>query len=295
MALLLSACSGGGAPEAPADHPDNAADAAPAPPASNGQAAPAAHWDLQASGAGTALALLSSAGDPVVRLSCPAGAGRLTVEVPSFRMIGSEDRLSFGGGGEVVALVAFIPRYAGRRGVTATGPVPDNLAALLRAPVSVSYGAQTSGPHPAPAPTLTGAFVAGCAQRSPPPAPAPLPGPSAGGPAAPAGPCLMQGSERLQVAALRAVGTEPFWAARIEGRCVTYSNPEDQQGTRVWTRYTPAANGGGTWAGALSGRRFELRIRPQAGCSDGMSDRLYPFAAELLVNGEQRRGCAEPG
>jgi uncharacterized membrane protein len=104
----------------------------------------------------------------------------------------------------------------------------------------------------------------------------------------------MQGSERLSVASLRAVGTEPFWGARIEGRCVTYSHPEDQSGTRIWTRYSPAAGGGGTWAGALGGRRFELRIRPQPGCSDGMSDQRYPFAAELFVAGERRTGCALP-
>ena len=33
--------------------------------------------------------------------------------------------------------------------------------------------------------------------------------------------------------------------------------------------------------GSLGGRRFELRIRPGPGCSDGMSDRRYPLAAEL--------------
>ena len=92
---------------------------------------------------------------------------------------------------------------------------------------------------------------------------------------------------------LKAVGTEPFWAARIEGRCVTYMTPEDQPGTRVWTRFTPDADGG-TWAGALGGRRFELRTRAEPGCSDGMSDKSYPVAVELFVHGERRTGCAEP-
>jgi uncharacterized membrane protein len=103
----------------------------------------------------------------------------------------------------------------------------------------------------------------------------------------------MQGSERLQLAPLRAIGTEPFWGARIEGRCVTYSHPENQAGTRVWTRYTPAPNGG-TWSGALGGQRFELRTRAAPGCSDGMSDRRYPIAVDLQVGGERRQGCAEP-
>lgn len=105
--------------------------------------------------------------------------------------------------------------------------------------------------------------------------------------------CLIQGAERLQVTPLRAVGTEPFWGARIAGRCVTYSTPEDLAGTRVWTRYTPAADGG-VWRGALGGRTFELTTRAAPGCSDGMSDRRYPIAVTLLVGGERRTGCAEP-
>jgi uncharacterized membrane protein len=109
-----------------------------------------------------------------------------------------------------------------------------------------------------------------------------------------ASPCLVQGSERLRVGPLRAVGTEPFWGARVEGRCVTYSHPEDQQGSRIWTRFTPGP-GGGVWVGALGGRPFEMRVRPQPGCSDGMSDREYPLAVDLLVNGERRTGCAYPG
>ena len=97
----------------------------------------------------------------------------------------------------------------------------------------------------------------------------------------------------MQVTPIRAVGTEPFWGARIEGRCVTYSHPEDQKGSRVWTRFEPGA-GGGTWSGALGGRRFELKTRPMRGCSDGMSDKKYPLAVELIVGGERRSGCAEP-
>ena len=104
---------------------------------------------------------------------------------------------------------------------------------------------------------------------------------------------MTQDGERLRVAPIRAVGSEPFWGARIEGRCVTYSHPEDQKGTRVWTRFAPGP-GGGTWSGALGGRRFELRTRAQPGCSDGMSDRKYPIAVDLLVGGERRSGCAEP-
>jgi uncharacterized membrane protein len=105
--------------------------------------------------------------------------------------------------------------------------------------------------------------------------------------------CLMQGNDRLNNEPIRAIGTEPFWGARIEGRCVTYSTPDDQKGTRIWTRHSPAPNGGATWTGQFAGKPFKLRTRPQADCSDGMSDNRYPMAVELTVSGEERRGCAE--
>ncbi|HEY0043218.1 MAG TPA: hypothetical protein VGB62_01600 [Allosphingosinicella sp.] len=108
-----------------------------------------------------------------------------------------------------------------------------------------------------------------------------------------ANPCMVQGSETLTNSPFRATGTEPFWNARIEGRCVTYSHPEDQQGTRIWTRFVPA-RGGGTWSGTLTGKPFTLAVRPAPGCSDGMSDRRYPMSATLTVAGETRTGCAAP-
>lgn len=263
------------------------AGAAPAaPPAAAGPSGDetASGWDLQSGGEGVAL-VLAGRDRPAIRLFCPTGGKKLVVNVPGFRPIGSEERLSLGSGGEAAALVADSRGDRQRGGVTAAGAVPDELGALVRGAVSASYGAQRSGPHPAPPRALSSAFVAACGEGAASPV-TPLAGPAGS-------PCLVQDGKALRVTALRALGTEPFWNARIEGRCVTYSNPEDQKGTRIWTRHTPA-RGGGTWAGSLGGKRFELRIRPGPGCSDGMSDRRYPLAAELAVAGEQRQGCAEP-
>lgn len=107
--------------------------------------------------------------------------------------------------------------------------------------------------------------------------------------------CRMQDGEQLTMTPLRAVGTEPFWGARIDGRCVTYSTPDDQAGTRIWTKFNPGADGG-VWSGSLDGRQFELRTRPAPppGCSDGMSDNRYPYSVTLRVGGETRTGCAKP-
>lgn len=250
------------------------------------QKSPVMGWDLQSSGEGVAL-VLAGAERPALRLFCPAGGKSLLVNVPGFRPVGSEERLSFGSGGEPATLVADSRGDRQRGGVTGTGEVPDNFASLVSGPVSASYGAQRSGPHPAPPRALSSAFAAACGEKAAAPA-APTDVPAASG-----SPCLVQDGKPLRATALRALGTEPFWNARIEGRCVTYSHPEDQKGTRIWTRYMPA-RGGGTWSGSLGGRRFELKIRPGPGCSDGMSDRRYPLAAELTVGGEQRQGCAEP-
>lgn len=105
--------------------------------------------------------------------------------------------------------------------------------------------------------------------------------------------CRVQDGAVLSNEPLKVVGTEPFWGARVDGRCVTYSTPENQSGTRVWTRYE-AGSDGGAWVGVYEGKPFELRTRSVKSCSDGMSDTIYPAEAELKVSGEDLRGCAEP-
>ena len=270
-ALLVTAC------RAQEPSQSNAGSPEPSEPAKGAEL----RWDLQSSGEGVALALLSGSGSTAMRLFCPAARNQLLVNVPSFRPIGSEERLSFGSGGEVVALVADPRGDAQRGGVSGSGAVPGNLAALVSGPVSASYGAQSSGPHPVPPGQLARAFLRACAKETVKPVPQP------------AGACLTQDGQPVPANRIRAVGTEPFWGARIEGRCVTYSHPEDQQGTRVWTRFSGTTSSG-SWTGSLGGHPFVLRTRPQADCSDGMSDNRYPIAVTLTVGGEQRTGCAEP-
>ena len=118
--------------------------------------------------------------------------------------------------------------------------------------------------------------------------------PPSASPSAPqAHPCRVQDGKPVEAVNIRAIGTEPFWGARTDGRCVTYSTPEDQAGTRVWAKGQFGPDGT-VWKGALRGKAFELTVRPMRDCSDGMSDNRYPLEARLLVDGEERRGCAEP-
>lgn len=108
----------------------------------------------------------------------------------------------------------------------------------------------------------------------------------------PAAACTTQDGRQIPANKLRALGTEPFWSAEIDGRCVTYFTPQNQSGTRVWAKFD--ASQGGSWSGSLDGKPFKLSIKKRQDCSDGMSDRSFPFEATLQVNGEERRGCAEP-
>ena len=176
----------------------------------------------------------------------------------------------------------------------ATAPCPREKWQMWHIKWIGRYGAQISGPHPAPPADMVTAFVADCSigashagTQSRELTDTPLPTPIG------VSPCLTQDGQAIPAVNLRAVGTEPFWGAKVEGRCVTYSHPEDQSGTRVWTKFSGSATNG-TWTGSLDGQLFIMRTLPRAGCSDGMSDILYPIAVSLTVGGEQRNGCAEP-
>ena len=105
--------------------------------------------------------------------------------------------------------------------------------------------------------------------------------------------CRTQDGKEIAANRLKAIGTEPFWAIATDGRCVTYSTPENQAGTRIWTAFSGSRESG-QWAGFLGKDRFVLLTRPDPGCSDGMSDRSYPIAVTLTIGSEERRGCAAP-
>lgn len=269
--LLVAGCSQSPDPPAPNDQPSN-------------DSAEATGWRLETAGDGAAL-VLASDGAPQIRILCPHQR-QLVVNVPDFDPIGSEERLSFGQGGEVVALVADVRGDSARGGVTGSSSVPPNLEQLLAGPVAASYGAQTSGPHPAPPPKLAKEFARACSSGSG--------GSGLTQATAPRESACRKGrdGEPVPENAIRGLGTEPFWAVSVEGRCVTYSHPDDQSGTRVWTSFSGTASNG-IWTGSLGGQPFVMKTRSQPGCSDGMSDERYPIAVSLTVGGEQRSGCAK--
>ena len=84
-------------------------------------------------------------------------------------------------------------------------------------------------------------------------------------------------------------GTEPFWGGQIAGELLTYTTPENQAGQRLAvTRF--AGRGGLSFSGQADGDNIDIAITP-APCSDGMSDRTYPYNVTLQWGVEQRTGC----
>ncbi|AUX69055.1 hypothetical protein CHX26_05660 [Porphyrobacter sp. HT-58-2] len=84
-------------------------------------------------------------------------------------------------------------------------------------------------------------------------------------------------------------GTEPFWGLKIENGEGLWTTPENQPGTRfALTRF--AGNNGLGYSGTLEGEPFTATLTPGE-CSDGMSDRSFPFVATIALGGETLKGC----
>ena len=88
---------------------------------------------------------------------------------------------------------------------------------------------------------------------------------------------------------LRFTGTEPFWGGSVTGTALTYTTPENPQGTAIAVRRF-AGNNGLSFTGTLNGAPFDMAVA-EAACSDGMSDRAYRFTVTLRIAGEVRHGC----
>lgn len=85
-------------------------------------------------------------------------------------------------------------------------------------------------------------------------------------------------------------GTEPFWGGEARDGSLTYSTPENPDGTTISvTRFD--GNSGLGLSGKLGSAAFDMTVTIGA-CSDGMSDREYPFTVTLRIGRETRTGCA---
>jgi uncharacterized membrane protein len=84
-------------------------------------------------------------------------------------------------------------------------------------------------------------------------------------------------------------GTEPFWGGEVTGTSLRWSTPANIDGeTTTVTRF--AGRGGLSFTGTLQGDQLDMAITPAA-CSDGMSDRTYPYAVTVQLGAQQFSGC----
>jgi uncharacterized membrane protein len=88
---------------------------------------------------------------------------------------------------------------------------------------------------------------------------------------------------------LHFLGPEPFWGGEARGDTLTYTTPATPAGTKVAVRRFAGRNGLGL-SGMLADKSFDMTITPGA-CSDGMSDRGFPFVVTLKLGEEVRAGC----
>lgn len=90
------------------------------------------------------------------------------------------------------------------------------------------------------------------------------------------------------------IGTEPFWNVQIRESSVALTRPDHPE-VRNANPGVRLDGEQGVWDsnGAKEDEgRLVVRLTPGV-CSDGMSDRVYRFFAEIWVDGETLKGCAD--
>ncbi|WP_315790116.1 hypothetical protein [Fischerella sp. JS2] len=92
-------------------------------------------------------------------------------------------------------------------------------------------------------------------------------------------------------------GTEPFWSVTVSKKNgIVYSTPENR---KLTFPYVTPLQASGRPADLL--RVYRLRgktnntliIKKEDACSDGMSDKQYPYSATLILGNTVLEGCAQ--
>ena len=108
-------------------------------------------------------------------------------------------------------------------------------------------------------------------------------------------PAAPEGRSESAPLPLRLTGTEPFWGGVITSSEIVVSGA-DRATLRMPVDVTAGPDGRPGWGFsglAENGAPLSIRIVPAA-CSDGMSDRVYPYKASVLIGRETLSGCAGP-
>ncbi|MDO9336702.1 MAG: hypothetical protein Q7T61_09905 [Caulobacter sp.] len=86
------------------------------------------------------------------------------------------------------------------------------------------------------------------------------------------------------------IGTEPFWRLDVKGSTLVLSRPDPEPELTAPNAALAATSGKAVWTGQ-AGTTSVVATLTAGTCSDGMSDRVYPYAAEVKVGDLVLKGC----
>lgn len=99
------------------------------------------------------------------------------------------------------------------------------------------------------------------------------------------GPELVEPSFRL-------VGNEPFWNLQIDSTGLRLRTPEDTAGKVFGFTHAVRVGDSLRWNSVGDAGVIEAVVAPEK-CSDGMSDKTWPFRARVVIGKTTYTGCAE--
>jgi uncharacterized membrane protein len=92
-------------------------------------------------------------------------------------------------------------------------------------------------------------------------------------------------------------GTEPFWNVTVSKSGIVYSSPDTRKLTFPYVAPLTAAGRPADLVRVYRlrgrGNHSILTIKKVSACSDGMSDKNYPYSATLILGNTVLEGCAE--
>ena len=81
-------------------------------------------------------------------------------------------------------------------------------------------------------------------------------------------------------------GNEPFWRLDVKGTSLVLTRPEPEPAVTATGATLAASSGKATWTSQTLVATVAAKT-----CSDGMSDRVYPYEAEVKVGDLVLKGC----
>jgi uncharacterized membrane protein len=92
--------------------------------------------------------------------------------------------------------------------------------------------------------------------------------------------------------AFRLLGNEPFWNLQIDAAGLRFRTPEDTAGQVFGATRAILVGDSLRWNSVGDAGIIEAVVAP-AQCSDGMSDKTWPFRARVVLGKTTYVGCAE--